>query len=263
MSTLSYAASDSATMLRRNLRHAIRYPSLTLSVAGMPLIFLLLFVYVFGGAMGAGIGGLGGGRTQYLSYITPGIVLMTLASGSITTSVAVCVDMTGGIIDRFRTMAISRASLLTGHVIGSVITTMFSTALVLGVAVALGFRPDAGPLEWVAAAGVLTMVTFALTWLSVAFGVFAKSPESASNLPLPLSLLPMMGSGFVPTGSMPSGLRWFAEYQPFTPMIETLRGLLTGTAIGHSAAVSAAWSAGIALVGYAWAKTRFNRARTH
>lgn len=263
MSTLSYAAIDSATMLRRNLRHALRYPSLTLSVAGMPLIFLLIFVYVFGGALGAGIGGMSGGRTQYLSYITPGIILMTVASGAITTSVAVCVDMIDGIIDRFRTMPIARASLLTGHVIGSVIITMISTAIVVGVAVALGFRPDAGPLEWVAAVGVLAMVTFALTWLSVAFGVFAKTPESASNLPLPLSLLPMMGSGFVPTDSMPAGLRWFAEYQPFTPMIETLRGLLTGTAIGHSAAVSAAWCAGIALVGYAWARTRFNRSRTH
>ncbi|MCO6004629.1 ABC transporter permease [Actinoallomurus purpureus] len=258
MSALSHAASDSATMLRRNLRHALRYPSLTLSVAGLPIIFLLLFVYVFGGALGTGIGG---SRAQYLDYLVPGIILMTVASGSLMTAVAVSVDVTEGIIDRFRTMAISRASLLTGHVIGSLITTMFSTALVIGFALALGFRPDAGPVEWIATIGVLLMVTFALTWLAVALGVFAKSPESASNLPLPLQLLPMIGSGFVPTGSMPAGLRWFAEYQPFTPVIETLRGLLMGTPIGHSAVTSAAWCAGIALVGYVWAKTRFNRNR--
>jgi ABC-2 type transport system permease protein len=261
MSTLSLAARDSATMLRRNLRHAIRYPSLTVGVAGLPIIFLLLFVYVFGGALGAGIGGMRGGRTEYLSYITPGIILMTIASGVLMTAVSVSVDMTEGIIDRFRTMAISRASLLTGHVIGSMITTMVSTTIVIGIALALGFRPDAGPLGWVAVIGVLTMVTFALTWLAVALGVFAKTPESASNLPLPLQILPMMGSGFVPTDSMPSGLRWFAQYQPFTPMIETLRGLLTGSPISHSAAVSAAWCAGITLVGYVWAKTRFNRGR--
>ncbi len=148
MSTLSYAARDSATMLRRNLRHALRYPSMTLSTAGMPIIFMLLFVYVFGRALGAGLGG-----TSYVDYVAPGIILMTAAAGSISTSVSVCMDMTEGIVARFRTMAIARVSLLTGHVVGSVVQTMVCMALVLGTAVLVGYRPSAGPAEWAMAAG--------------------------------------------------------------------------------------------------------------
>ncbi len=142
---------------------------------------------------------------------------------------------------------------------GSLIQTMVAIAVVIGVALLLGFRPTAGPFEWVAAVGLLAMITFALTWLSVALGMVTKSVETASNLPLPLVLLPFLGSGFVPTDSMPTGLRWFAEYQPFTPVMETLRGLLMGTPIGNSGILAVAWSAGIGLVGYLWAKRLFNR----
>ncbi|MGH3377232.1 MAG: ABC transporter permease [Actinoallomurus sp.] len=254
MSTLSYAARDSATMLRRNLRHALRYPSMTLSTAGMPIIFMLLFVYVFGSALGAGLGG-----SSYVDYVAPGIILMTAAAGSISTAVSVCMDMTEGIVARFRTMAISRVSLLTGHVVGSVIQTMVCMVLVLGVAVLVGFRPSAGPVAWVLAAGLLVLLTLALTWLAVAFGLVADRPETASNLPLPLSILPFLGSGFVPTDSMSAGVRQFAEYQPFTPITETLRGLLMGTPIGHSGVIAVAWCAGIALVGYLWSRRLFNR----
>jgi ABC-2 type transport system permease protein len=211
MSTLSYAARDSATMLRRNLRHALRYPSMTISTAGVPIIFLLLFVYVFGSTLGAGLGG-----SRYIDYVSPGIIVMAVASGSTATAVSVCTDMTEGIVARFRTMAIARASLLTGHVVGSLIQTMFSTALVIGVALLMGFRPNAGLVEWIAAIGLLLLLTLALTWLAVALGLVATRPEVASNLPLPLILLPFIGSGFVPTDSMPAGLRQFAEYQPFT-----------------------------------------------
>ncbi|MDN3353136.1 ABC transporter permease [Actinomadura sp. DC4] len=256
MSTVSLAARDSATMLRRNLRHALRYPSMSLSTAAMPIIFMLLFVYVFGSTLGAGIGG---GR--YVDYVAPGVILMTAAAGAISTSVSVCMDMTEGIVARFRTMAISRVSVLTGHVVGSMIQTAFGMVLVTGVALLIGFRPSAGPAEWAAAIGVLLMLTLALTWLAVAFGLVSDRPETASNLPLPLTLLPFLGSGFVPTGSMPAGVRQFAEYQPFTPITETLRGLLMGTPIGHSALIAVAWCAAIALGGYLWAKTRFNRAR--
>ena len=259
MSTVSYALTDSATMLRRNLRRMIRYPSMTLMLAGMPVIFLLLFVYVFGGTLGAGLGGMSDGRAAYANYVAPGIILMTIAGAATGTSVSVAMDMTEGIIARFRTMAIARVSVLTGHVVGSMIQTMLGMAIVIGVALLVGFRPDADPVEWIATVGVLAMITFALTWLSVALGLVAKSVETASNTPMPLTLLPFLGSGFVPTDSMPTWLRWFAEYQPFTPVIETIRGLLTGTPIGNSAAIAVAWCAAITLVGYLWARKLFNR----
>jgi ABC-2 type transport system permease protein len=256
MSTASYAMRDSMTMLRRNLRHALRYPSMTVFTLAMPVLFLLLFAGVFGGALGTGIGGV-----DYVDYLAPGIFLMAATSGSVVTAVSVSVDMTEGIINRFRTMAIARASVLTGHVVGSVLQTLTSIALVVGVALAMGFRPDATPLEWIAAAGLLAAITFALTWLSAAFGLVARNPEGASNAPLPILFMPMLGSGFIPTDSMPDAVRWFAAYQPFTPIIETLRGLLLGTGIGSTAIVALAWCAGIALVGYLWARARFGTRR--
>jgi ABC-2 type transport system permease protein len=259
MSTLSYAVADSATMLRRNLKRALRYPGLTLFLVGMPIVFLLLFVYVFGGTLGNGLGGPGGGRAEYVEYVTPGILLMTVAAAAQGTAISVAMDMTEGIVARFRTMAISRASVLTGHVLGDMIQAMFSIAVVVGVALLIGFRPTATPVEWVAAVGLLALMTLALTWLSVALGMVPKSVETASNLPMPLVFLPFLGSGFVPTDSMPVGLRWFAEYQPFTPVIETVRGLLLGTPIGNSAVIGVAWGAGITLVGYLWARKLYNR----
>jgi len=259
MTTLTYTLSDSATMLRRNLRHMRRYPSMTLMLLGMPIIFLLLFVYVFGGTLGAGLGGVSGGRSAYANYVAPGIILLTMAAAAQGTAISVAVDMTEGIIARFRTMAIARVSVLTGHVLGSMIQTMLSLAVVIAVAVGVGFRPTAGPLAWFAAIGVLAMTAFALIWLSVALGLAAKSVETASNSPMFLMLLPFLGSGFVPAQSMPTGLRWFAEYQPFTPVTESLRGLLLGGPVGHDVAIAAAWCAGVALFGYLWAKKRYAR----
>jgi ABC-2 type transport system permease protein len=259
MSTLSYAVADSATMLRRQLRHMQRYLSMTLLLIGMPIVFLLLFVYVFGGTLGNGIGGPGGGRAEYVNYVVPGILLIAVAAGAQGTAISVAMDMTEGIVARFKTMSIFRPSVLTGHVLGSMIQTGLSLVIVLAVALLIGFRPDAGPVEWLAAAGVLAAITFALTWLCVALGMVTRTVEAASNLPMPLTFLPFLGSGFVPTESMPTGLRWFAEYQPFTPIMETLRGLLLGTAIGDSAVLAIAWCAGIALVGYLWARRLYNR----
>ena len=259
MSTNSYVIRDSATMLRRNLRHAMRYPSVTVLVLGIPVIFLLLFLYVFGGTLGAGLGVVSGDRGAYVDYVTPGIILMAVAGVAQGTAIAIAMDMTEGIITRFRTMGIARASVLTGHVLGSTIQTMLGLAVVIGVALAIGFRPNAGLIEWIAAGGVLLIVTLAITWLSVALGLVGKSVESASNLPMPLILLPFLGSGFVPTDSMPVGLRWFAEYQPFTPVMETLRGLLMGTPIGNRALLAVAWCAFIGLVGYRWALALYNR----
>lgn len=250
---------DSLTMLRRNLKHVLRYPSMTLMLVGMPIIFLLLFVYVFGGTMGAGLGGASGGRAEYLNYVVPAIILMTVTSTVQGTSISVAMDMTEGIVDRFRTMNIARVSVLTGHVLGSVIQAVFNLAIVTGVALLLGFRPAAGLGDWLALAGFLTVVTFALVWLAVALGQVSKSVETASNLPMPLVLLPFLGSGFAPTDSMPAGLRWFAEYQPFTPVIETMRGLLMDKPIGNNAWFALGWCALIALGGYLWSKKLFNR----
>jgi ABC-2 type transport system permease protein len=251
---------DSATMLRRSIKHIRRYPEMTLMLAGMPVIFLLLFVYVFGGTLGAGLGGAGAGRAEYLAYVVPGVLLMTIGTAGTGTSVAIATDMTEGIVARFRTMAIARVSILTGHVLGSLVQTMLAVVIVLAVALAVGYRPEAGPLGWLAVAGTAVLATFGITWLCVALGLAARSPETASNTPMPLTLLPFLSSGFVPTESLPAGLRQFAEYQPFTPIIETLRSLLAGTPVHTGQAIAAvAWSLGLALVGYLWAKWRYNR----
>jgi ABC-2 type transport system permease protein len=259
MTTLAYTLTDSATMLRRNLKHALRYPVLTLMVAGIPVVLLLLFVFVFGGTLGAGLGGVSGGRAEYADFLTPGILVLAIASAAQGTAIFVAMDMNEGIIARFRTMSIARSSVLTGHVVGAVTQTMVGLTFVVVVSLLVGFRPDANVVEWLAAIGLLALVSFALSWLSVAMGLAAKSVEGASNLPMPLILLPFLGSGFVPTESMPAGLRWFAEYQPFTPIIDTLRGLLTGGAIGSSAVLAVGWCAALALVGYLWARSRYDR----
>jgi ABC-2 type transport system permease protein len=257
MTALAYTLTDSKTMLRRNLRRLRRYPSLTLMLVGLPIVFLLLFVYVFGGQLSNGLGsGLAGGhsgRAGYLNYVTPGILLMTVAAAVQGTAITVAMDMTGGITDRFRTMAIARGAVLAGHVLASLIQTLASIAVVLAVAIALGFRPTADPVQWLGAIGLLALFGFALIWLATALGLAAKSVETASNTPMFLTLLPFLGSGFVPTDSMPTGLEEFAKYQPFTPVTETLRGLLTGTAIGSNAILAIAWSVGIAVATYVWA----------
>jgi ABC-2 type transport system permease protein len=262
MSSLSCTFADSATMLRRNLKHQLRYPSLTLMLAGFPIVFLLLFVYVFGGQLGTGLAGHGaGGRGAYLTYVVPGILIVTVAAAALGTAISVASDMTGGIIDRFRTMAIARSAVLTGHVIGSLLQTLAVLVLVVGVSLAIGFRSGASAIEWLAAAGVLALFAFALIWLSAALGLAAKSVETASNTPMFLTLLPFLSSGFVPTATMPAGLRQVAEYQPFTPVTQTVRGLLTGGPIGMHAIAAIAWSAGIALVSYLWAVRLYNRRR--
>ncbi|GAA5151871.1 MULTISPECIES: ABC transporter permease [Amycolatopsis] len=255
---MTHALTDSATMVRRNLRHMVRYPSVSLMLAGLPVIFLLLFVYVFGGTLGNGLAG-AGGRTAYANYVAPGILLMTVAAVAQGTAISVAMDMTEGIIARFRTMAIARVSVLTGHVVGAVLQTLLSLTIVVSVALLVGFRPAAGIGGWLAAIGVLAAITFALTWSCVALGLVSKTVEAASNLPMPLILLPFLGSGFVPTDSMPTWLRVFAEHQPFTPFIESVRALLMGSRAGGSVAITLAWCAGIALLSYLWARKLFNR----
>jgi len=258
MSTLSYALRDSATMLRRDARHSLRRLSMTLSGLGTPTIMLVLFNYFFGGTLGAGLGGVARDGA-YINYVTPGILVMTVASGCETTAINLCMDMSEGIIARFRTMAISRASVLTGQVLGSLIRTLISAALVAGVALLMGFRPTTNPVAWIAALGVIALFTFAVTWMGVVFGLVGKTPAGANSLALIFLLLTFTSSAFVSTDSMAGWVRWFAQYQPVTPVIDTLRGLLLGTAIGDSAVLAVAWCAVLALVGYLWARAVYNR----
>jgi ABC-2 type transport system permease protein len=266
MSSLAYTISDSTTMFRRNLRRLQRYPSMTLLLIGMPIVFLLLFVYVFGGQLSHGLdsplAGGQAGRAGYLNYVTPGILLVTVAAAVQGTAIVVAMDMTGGIIDRFRTMAIARSAVLTGHVLAALVQTILSLGIVFGVAVALGFRPDASPLEWLGALGLLVLFSLALIWLATALGLAARSVETASNTPMFLTLLPLLGSGFVVLATLPAGLEQFARYQPFTPVTETLRGLLTGTPIGNNGIMAVAWSVGIALVSYLWARHLYAQRRS-
>jgi len=228
----------------------------------MPVVFLLLFVYVFGGTLGAGIGGPTGGRAEYLNYVTPTIILMAITSAVQGTTISIALDMTEGIVDRFRTMAIARVSVLTGHVVGSLVQTVLSIAFVLGVAVLIGFRPNASAAGWLALIGLMVAMAFALIWLSAALGLASKTVEGSSNVGLPLILLPFFGNGFVPTDSMPTVLRWFAEYQPFTPFISALRGLLMGTPIGNDGYLALAWCLVIGVGGFLWSKKLFNREST-
>ncbi len=255
-----HVLSDSLTMTSRNLLHMIRYPSLTVFVVVLPVVFLLLFVYVFGGTIGAGLpGGAVDGREAYATYVLPGILLMTIAGSAGGTATTVSMDMTEGIVARFRTMAISRAAVLTGHVLGNTLQALIAVVVVFCVGLAVGFRPTAGPLQWLAAAGLMTLVAFAITWLAVAMGMAAKSVETASNQPLVLTFLPFLGSGFVPTESMPAWLHGFAQYQPFTPWIETVRGLLTGSDMGANPLLAIGWIVLLSVVGYAWSMVLYNR----
>ncbi|WP_239342280.1 ABC transporter permease [Frankia sp. CiP3] len=257
----TYTVRDSMTMLRRDLRHIRRYPSLSIMLVAQPILFLLLFVYVFGGILGAGLPGHegGGNRGDYLAFIMPGILFMTIASIALGTAISTATDMTTGIIARFRTMNIARLSVLTGHVLGAVIRTGCAVVIVTAFAFLLGFRSDAGPLGWLAAIGLLILIAFALTWLTVGMGLAADSVETASNTPLFLMILPFVSSGFVPTDAMPAGLRQFAEQQPFTPMINTLRALVTGAPTGSDRWLAIGWCILIALLGYLWSRRLFLR----
>lgn len=257
--TSTHALQDSSTMLRRNLRRMRRYPSTTLFQVLLPVVFLLLFGYAFGATLGNGLPTMAAGRAGYVNYVAPAIILLTVAGGATSAAISVATDMDEGIIDRFRTMAIWRPSVLAGHVMAAMIQNLVAVAVVIAAAVGVGFRPQAGALGWLTAAGVLAMITLAMTWLGVASGLAAKGLETASNAPLLLMLLPFLGSGFVPTASMPTGLRQFATYQPFTPFTDATRGLLNGTAVGDHVMVSAVWCASIATVGYVWSVKRYSR----
>jgi ABC-2 type transport system permease protein len=244
-------STDSAIMLRRNFRHTLRNPTAVFNAVLLPIVIMLMFVYVIGGAFNVGV--------DYVDYATPGMIVLAITYGLSATSTAVNSDMTKGIINRFKVMDISRGAVLNAQVIASMLRSLIAIAAIIGVAFALGFRPSASLLDWLGAIGFIVVVCIATSWLTVALGLAAKTPESAGMATVPLILLPFLSSAIVPADTMHTGARQFAEYQPFTPIIETLRGLLTGHPSAGHAIAALAWCAGIALVGYLWALATFRR----
>ncbi|HLI41264.1 MAG TPA: ABC transporter permease [Streptosporangiaceae bacterium] len=256
MTTMALAVRDSATMTRRSLRHVLRYPVTLVVAVVVPVLVLLLFIGVFG-ALKTSLGA--GAHVSYIDYVLPGIIVMTAGYGSSVTAQSVNRDATEGIIARFRTMAISPASVLHGHVATALARTLVSVALVIGVAIGLGFRAGAGAGRWLAAAGVTVLLVLALSWLAVSVGLAAKAVEGTTGFILIVQVLPFISSAFVPPGQMSGSVRWFAAHEPFTPVIDTLRGLLAGTPSGGTVLAAVAWCAGLALAGYLWARVLFRR----
>jgi ABC-2 type transport system permease protein len=243
--------SHSMVMLRRNFKHIARNPMSIFNAIVMPVVIMLMFVYMFGDAFNVGV--------NYVDYATPGLMLLAVCYGLGATAIAVNSDMTKGIINRFKVMDVSRGAVLTGHVVASVLTNLVAIAALLGVAFLLGFEPAAGFLDWLGAAGVVVLLGFATGWLTIALGLAAKTPETAGLASVPLIMLPFFSSAIVPADKMGPGLKQFAEYQPFTPIIETLRGLLNGTPATGTLIAAIAWCAGIAVVGYLWASATFKK----
>lgn len=250
---------DTMTMFRRDTMHARRNPMFILSSLFTPVLMLLLFDGVFGGTMSRALGS-GSAAVPYIDYITPGIILMAVGSGVSATAINVNIDKREGIFARFRTMGIARTSVLTGQVIGSVIRTLAGILVVFAIAALLGFRTTAGPVQLLEALGVVAMLAVAMTWLGVVIGLLTSSVAGANSLSLIPQFIPFVSSAFVPTGAMPSGVRWFAENQPYTPLIESLRGLLMGTPLpAQDVALAIGWSVLIGVAGYLVARRLYNR----
>ena len=254
MTTLTYAASDSAAMIGRSVKHTVRnLESLLMSVI-LPVVLMLMFVYVFGGAIDP--------SGDYANYVGPGIILLCTGYGAASTAVDVARDMTEGVVDRFRSMPILSSAVLTGHVAASVARNTLATVLVIGVAFLTGFRPDAGALEWLAVAGMLLLWVLALSWVAVCFGLIARTVEGANGFTFLVLFLPYLSSAFVPVETMRAGLRAVAANQPVTPITETLRGLLLGTPVGSYGWQALAWCAGLLLAAFAAATILFRRRTT-
>ena len=252
----TYALRDTATLTGRSLTHILRSPDTIITTALMPIAFLLLFVFVFGGAIDIGQGA---GEGSFISYLLPGILLITVASGIAYTAYRLFLDLKTGIFERFQSMPIARSATLWGHVLTSVVANLASVAIVVGVALLLGFRSGAGVLAWLAVAGIVTLFTLALTWLAVIPGLTAKSVEGASAFSYPLIFLPFLSSAFVPTQSMPGPVRWFAENQPVTSIVNSIRALLAEQPVGPEIWVALAWCVGILLVAFVVASVLYRR----
>ncbi len=243
---------DTSVMLGRTLRHITRSPDTIITTAIMPIAFMLLFVYVFGGAIHAGSG-------PYVSYLLPGILLIAIASGISYTGYRLFLDMQSGIFERFHSMPIARSSVLWGHVLTSLVANAISVVVVVGVALLMGFRSSAGVLAWLAVAGILVLFTLALTWIAVIAGLTAHSTDGAGAFAYPILFLPFISSAFVPTASMPGPVRAFAEHQPVTAIVNTIRALLEQRPVGGDIWIALAWCAGILLIAYAFAMMAYRR----
>jgi ABC-2 type transport system permease protein len=244
--------SDTAVMLKRSLRHILRSPDTIITTAIMPIAFMLLFRYVFGGAIKAGAG-------NYVNYLMPGILLIAIASGISYTAYRLFQDMQGGIFERFNSMPITRSSVLWGHVLTSLVANAISVVVIFAVGVIMGFRSSAGVLPWLAVAGIVILFTLTLTWLALIAGLTAKSTDGASAFSYPLIFLPFISSAFVPTATMPGPVRAFAENQPVTSIVNTIRDLLAQQPAGNAIWIALAWCAGVLLVAYACAMLAYRR----
>jgi ABC-2 type transport system permease protein len=243
---------DTAVLLGRSLRHIMRSPDTIITTAIMPIAFLLMFVYVFGGAIQAGSG-------RYVDYLLPGILLITIASGISYTAFRLFLDLKGGIFERFQSMPVARPSVLWAHVLTSLVANVVSLVVVVGVALVMGFRSDASVPAWLAVAGILVLFTLALTWLAVIAGLSAKSVDGASAFAYPLIFLPFLSSAFVPTDTMPGPVRAFAEHQPVTSIVDTIRSLFSQQPVGDGIWVALAWCVGTLVVAYAVAMGTYRR----
>lgn len=247
-----HAFADTATLTGRSLRHILRSPDTIVTTAVMPIAFLLLFTFVLGGAIDVG-------DASYVDYLLPGILLITVASGIAYTAYRLFLDLQGGIVERFQSMPIARSSVLWAHVLTSIVANLVSLVVVVGVALLMGFRSSAGLGAWLAVVGILVLFTLALTWVAVIAGLSAKTVDGASAFSYPLILLPFVSSAFVPTESMPGPVRWFAEHQPVTSIVDSIRALLAGDAVGGALWIALAWMVGILLVATAVATMLYRR----
>jgi ABC-2 type transport system permease protein len=245
---------DTALLTGRSLRHILRSPDTIITTTIMPIAFLLLFVYVFGGAISAG-----SGSARYVQYLLPGILLITIASSIAYTAFRLFTDMQSGIFERFQSMPIARSSVLWAHVLTSLVASLVSVVVVVGVALVMGFRSGAGVLAWLAIAAMLILFTLALTWLAVIAGLSANSVDGASAFSYPLIFLPFISSAFVATATMPGPVRAFAEHQPVTPIVNTIRDLYTQQPISTDIWIALAWCVGILIVAYALAMATYHR----
>ncbi len=243
---------DTIILFKRSMKHIQRSPDTIITVAIMPILFMLLFVYVFGGAIDAG-------TDNYVTYMLPGILLIAIASGISYTAVRIFTDTQKGIVTRFHSMPVARSSVLWGHVLTSLVSNAISLAIIIAVALLMGFRSSASILDWLAVVGILALFTLALTWLAVIPGLTAKTIDGAAAFSYPLIFLPFISSAFVPTSTMPAPVRAFAENQPVTAIVESIRALLAGQPVGTDIWVALAWCIGIGIVAYFFAVRAYRR----
>ena len=248
----THVLSGTGLMLGRSLRHVTRSPDTIITVTIMPIAFLLLFVYVFGGAIQAG-------TDHYVDYLMPGILLIAIASGISYTAYRLFNDLQSGIFERFHSMPIARSSVLWGHVLTSLVSNAISVAVIIGVGLVVGFRSSAGPLAWLAVAGILALFTLALTWVAVIAGLSASSTDGATAFSYPIVFLPFLSSAFVPTATMPGPVRWFAGHQPVHSIVASIRALLGRQPVGSEIWVALAWCVALLMLAYAFAMLAYRR----